>query len=214
MQRQVQIITMLALAVVLAVPAMAAEPGWTVRFYGARVKPTIDLRDADAQFPITVNSNGALQAGAALEYRVRPWVGLSADALHGRPEIVLEADLPGGRRQASDKVSFTPFTLGPVFHLTPGKAADLTLTAMIGFASYGDLVFGAGGERLSLDGGNAFCWGLGAAVDVRLGASNWALHGGVRRYASTPEFTNRDNGAVGSTSFNSVVGTFGAAYRF
>jgi len=36
----------------------------------------------------------------------------------------------------------------------------------------------------------------------------------VRRYSSTAEFSNRDNGAVGSAPFNPVMLTFGAVYRF
>ena len=168
----------------------------------------------DSDIPVEVSSNGALGAGAGLEYRFRPWVGLGLDALHARPTIVLEADLPGGRRRVSDGLSFTPFSLGPVFHLTPGKAVDLTVTAMLGLAVYGDLRFAIEGQELSLQGGRDVGWGLGAAVDIHPGASNWAIHAGVRRYESDPEFTNRDNGAVGSAAINPVVVTVGVAYRF
>jgi len=55
---------------------------------------------------------------------------------------------------------------------------------------------------------------VGAAVDIRPGTSNWAIHAGVRRYESNPEFTNRDNGAVGSAAINPVVVTVGVGYRF
>jgi outer membrane protein W len=56
--------------------------------------------------------------------------------------------------------------------------------------------------------------GLGAAVDSHPGDSNWAMHAGVRRYESDPEFTNRNNGAVGSAAMDPVVVTLGVGYRF
>jgi hypothetical protein len=214
MQRHVRMIVLLALAVLTAAPAAAAEPGWTVRIHGAWVKLNIDPPVADSDVPVEASGNGALGAGAGLEYRFRPWVGLSVDALHARPNIVLEADLPGGRRRVSDGLSFTPFSLGPVFHLTPGRAVDLSVTATLGFAVYGDLLFAVDGQELSLQGGRDFCWGLGAAIDVRPGASRWVIHAGVRRYDANPEFTNRDNGAVGSAAINPVVVTVGVGYRF
>ena len=214
MQRRVQMITMVTVAVFLAVPAAAAEPGWTVRLTGAWVKPGLDLPKVDSDVPVHVSSQGALGAGAAIEYRLRPWVGLGVDALHARPGIVLEADLPEGRRRVSESLSFTPFSVGPVFHVTPNRWIDLTLAATLGFAAYGDLLFAADGERLSLQGGWAFAWGLGAGVDIYPGASRWAIHAGVRRFGSTLTFTNIENGAAGSAAFNPLVVTFGVACRF
>ena len=214
MQRQVRVIVLIAVAALVAAPAAAAESGWTVRIYGAWAKPNVDLPVVDSDIPVDVSGNGALGAGAGLEYRFRPWVGLGVDALHARPDIVLEADLPGGRRLVSDGFGFTPFSLGPVFHLTPGRAVDLTVTAMVGFAVYGDLLFAVDGEELRLQGGSDLGWGLGAAIDIHPGASHWAIHAGVRRYESDPEFTNRDNRAVGSAAINPVVVTVGVGYRF
>jgi len=214
MQRQVRVIVLIAVAVLVAAPAAAAESGWTVRIYGAWAKPNVDLPVVDSDIPVDVSGNGALGAGAGLEYRFRPWVGLGIDALHARPDIVLEADLPGGRRRVEDSLGFTPFSLGPVFHLTPGRAVDLTVTAVLGFAVYGDLLFAVDGNELSLQGGRDYCWGVGAAVDIRPGASNWVIHAGVRRYESNPEFTNRANGVAGSAAMNPVVVTVGVGYRF
>jgi len=214
MQRQVQVLALLTLVVLTAAPAAADDDRWTVRLYGAWVKPNVDLPVVDSDIPVDVRSNSALGAGAGLEYRLRPWVGLGLDALHARPDIVLDADLPGGRRRVSDGLSFTPFSLGPVFHLTPGRAVDLTVKAMLGFAVYGDLLFAADGEVLRLQGAGDVSWGLGGAIDVSPGASNWALHAGVTRYESSPTFTNRDNGAVAAAAFNPVVATLGVVYRF
>ena len=214
MQRQVQVIVALALAALPAVPAAAADNGWTLRLSGAWVKPDIEVREKVSDFPIDAGSNGAVGVGAGLEYRVRPWVGLGLDALHSQPEIVLEADLPDGRRRVSDSLRFTPLTLGPVVHLTPGKVVDLTVTAMLGFAVYGDLQFAVDGQELRLQAGTDVVWGLGAAIDIRPGASNWGIHAGVRRYQSTPEFTNKDNGASGSAALNPVVVNLGVVYRF
>jgi hypothetical protein len=214
MQRHVRMIVLLALTVLLAVPAAAAEPGWTVRLYGAWGRPNVEVPGGVSDFPIGVTSTGGLGGGAGLEYRFGPWVGLGLDGLHARPDIVLEADLQGGRRRVSDGLGFTPFSLGPVFHLTPGKAVDLTVTAMLALAVYGDLRFAAEGQELRLQGGSDVGWGLGAAVEIHPGASKWAIHAGVRRYDSTPEFTNLDNGAVASATLNPVVLTFGAVYRF
>ena len=214
MQRQVQMIVLLALAVLTVAPAAAAQSSWTLRVHGAGVKPNVALPVVDSDIPVDVSGNGAAGAGAGLEYRFRPWVGMGLDVLHARPDIVLEADLPGGRRRVSDGLSFTPFSLGPVFHLTPGRAVDLTVTAMVGFAVYGDLLFAVDGEELRLQGGSDLGWGLGAAIDIHPGASHWAIHAGVRRYESDPEFTNRDNRAVGSAAINPVVVTVGVGYRF
>ena len=214
MQRHVRTIVLLALAVPLATPVAAAEPGWTVRLHGAWSKPNIEASKGISAFPIEVSGNSSQGGGLGLEYRLRPWIGLGLDALRTRPDIVLDADLPGGRRRVSDGLGFTPFSLAPVFHLTPGKAIDLTVAPMLGLAVFGDLRFAAEGQELNLEGGTNVAWGLGAAIDIHPGASKWALHAGVRRYGSTPEFTNRDNGAIGSAAFNPVVVTFGVAYRF
>jgi hypothetical protein len=215
MQRQVRMIVLLALAALAVSPVEAAQPpGWTVRIHGAWVRPNVDFPAVESDVPVDASGKSALGAGAGLEYRFRPWVGLSLDALHARPDIVLEADLPGGRRRVEDSLGFTPFSFGPVFHLTPGRAVDLTVTAVLGFAVYGDLLFAVDGNELNLQGGRDYCWGVGAAVDIRPGASNWVIHAGVRRYESNPEFTNRDNGAVGSAAINPVVVTVGVGYRF
>lgn len=214
MQRQVRVIVLIALAVLMVAPAAAAESDWTVRLCGAWVKPSVDLAVVDSAIPVDISSHDALGAGVGVEYRFQPWVGLGLDAFHARPSIVLEADLPGGRRQVSDDLGFTPFSLGPVFHLTPGKVVDLTVAAVLGFITYGDLRFAIDGAELRLQGGHDVGWGLEAAVDIHPGASNWAIHAGVRRYESDPEFTNRDNGAVGSAAIDPVVVTLGVAYRF
>ena len=213
-RRLVQMIVVLALAVLPAVPAAAADDGWTLRLYGAWARPDVDLREKVSDFPIRVGSNGAPGGGVGIEYCVRPWVGLGLEALHARPDIVLDADLPGGRRRVSDGLSFTPFSLGPVVHLTPGRPVDVSVTAMLGFAAYGDLVFATDGQELRLRGGSDVLWGVGAGIDIRPGASNWAVHAGVRLYRSTPEFTNQDNGVVGSVTFNPVVVNVGIGYRF
>jgi len=214
MQRHVKMIVALALAALPVAPAAAAEPGWTVRLHGAWSKPSIEASKGISAFPIEVSGKSSQGGGVGVEYRLRPWIGLGLDALRTRPDIVLDADLPGGRRRVSDGLGFTPFNLGPVFHLTPGRAVDLTVAATLGLAVFGDLRFAAEGQELNLEGGTNVAWGLGAAVDFHPGASKWALHAGVRRYSSTPEFTNRDNGAVGNAAFNPVVVTFGVAYRF
>jgi opacity protein-like surface antigen len=187
-RRLVQMIVVLALAVLPAVPAAAADDGWTLRLYGAWARPDVDLREKVSDFPIRVGSNGAPGGGVGIEYCVRPWVGLGLEALHARPDIVLDADLPGGRRRVSDGLSFMPFSLGHVVHLTPGRAVNR--------------------------GGSDVLWGVGAGIDIRPGASNWAIHAGVRLYRSTPEFTNQDNGVVGSVTFNPVVVNVGIGYRF
>jgi hypothetical protein len=168
----------------------------------------------DSDVPVDVGSRSALGAGAALEYRVQRWIGLALDGLHSRPGIVLDVDLPDGRRRVTDALGFTPISVGPVLHLTPGKVVDLTLAATAGLVLFGDLAFAADGETLELQGGSAFGWSLGAAVDVHPGASDWAIHAGVRRFASNPTFTNSANGVKGSMTFNPVVVTFGVAYRF
>jgi hypothetical protein len=214
MQRQVQGIVLFAMVALMVAPAAAAQPGWTVRLHGVWVQPSVDLSGVESDIPVNAGSNGALGAGGGLEYRFGRWAGLGFDALHAGPDIVLTANLTGGPVEVSDSLGFTPFSVGPVFHVTPGRAVDLTFTAVVGYARYGDLQYTAGGETLSLRGGGASIWGLGAAVDIRPGASDWAIHAGVRRYESNPEFTNRANGAVGSVEFDPVVVSFGVSYRF
>jgi len=214
MQRQRHAVVIIALVLLIAAPAAAAESDWTVRLHGVWGRPSVGLSGANSEVPVDAAGSGALGAGAGLERRFGRWVGLELDALHARPDIVLQAETPAGRVQASHSLGFTPISVGPVFHVTPGRPVDLTLTAVLGFASYGDLQFTAGDQTLRLQGGNAAMWGLGAAVDVSLGSLNWTIHAGVRRYQSSPEFTNRDNGAVGSAAINPVVVSFGVGYRF
>lgn len=214
MQRQRHGVAVIALVVLMAAPAAAAESDWTVRLHGVWGRPSLGLSGASSEVPIDAASTGALGAGAGLERRFGRWVGLGFDALHARPDIELQAETPAGRAQASHSLGFTPISVGPVFHVTPGRPVDLTLTAVLGFARYGDLQFTAGDQTLRLQGGNAAMWGLGAAVDLSLGSPNWTIHAGVRRYQSSPEFINTDNGAVGSVAINPVVVSFGAGYRF
>jgi opacity protein-like surface antigen len=214
MQKKVRVIVPIALAVLMVAPAAAAEPGWTVRLSGAWVRPSVDLPAVDSAVPVDASSNDALGAGVGVEYRLHPWVGLGVDAFYARPDMVLEADFPGGRRRVTDGLGFMPFSLGPVFHLTPGKTVDLTFSAVVGLIDYGDLRFAVDTAELRLKGGRDVGWGLGAAVDIHPSGSNWALHAGVRRYESDPEFTNLDNGAKARATFNPVVVTLGIGYRF
>ena len=214
MQRHVRTIAPLALAALMSVPAAAAEPGWTLRLTGVWGQPNLDLPTVTSDVSVDTNASGALGAGAFLEYRVHRWAALGLDALHTRPDVVLAASLPGGRVSVSDSLSFTPLTAGPVFHLTPGRAVDVTLAAMFGVAVHGDLRFAAGSETLDLQGDRAICWGLGAAVDIYPGASKWGLHAGVKRYGSNATFTNRANGGTGRAAVNPIAVTVGVAYRF
>jgi len=214
MQRHVRAIAPLALAVFLAVPVAAAEPGWTVRFHGAWGQPNLDLPKVDSEVPVEARVSGSPGAGASLEYRFHRRAGLGIDAFHARPDVLLEANLPGGRLRVSDRLGYTPVTVGPVFHVTPGKAVDLTLAAMVGLAVHGDLRFATSAETLNLRGDRAFCWGVGAAIEVYPGTSDWAIHAGVKRYDSTARFSNTANGGVGSAALNPIVVTFGVAHRF
>jgi hypothetical protein len=214
MQRHVRLIVLIALAASMTAPAAAAESGWTLRLSGAWVRPSVDLPAVDSAVPVDASSNDALGGGVGVEYRLQPWVGIGVDAFYARPDIVLEAALPGSRRRVSDGLGFMPFSLGPVFHLTPGKTVDLTFSAVVGLIAYGDLRFAVDGAELRLQGGRDVGWGLGAAVDIHPGGSNWAIHAGVRRYESDPEFTNRDNGAVARATLDPVVVTLGVGYRF
>ena len=214
MQRHRQFIFVIAMVAFMAAPAAADESGWTVRVLGGWNRPSVDLSGVDSEVPVSVGSSGALGAGAGLEYRFGRWVGVGFDTLRSNPEVALDAFVTAGHVQASHSLSFTPFSVGPVFHITPGRLVDLTLTAVFGVAHYGDLQFAAGGNTLRLQGGNAALWGFGAAVDVSAGSPNWTIHAGVRRYDSNPDFTNVDNGSAGSAGINPVVVSFGVGYRF
>ena len=214
MQRHLLTIAALALVALGTVPAAAQETGWIVRIHGASVTPLFGVSDFESEVPVGIGTGTAVGAGATLEYRAGSRIGLSLDALHARPPIELMAELPDGARRSSDTLGFTPFTIGPVFHVTPGRPVDLTLTAMLGLAAYSDLRFADSAQTLRLQGSRGFGWGLGAAIDIAPGATPWAIHVCLRRYQATVAFTNRDNGAAEEVAISPVVVVFGVGYRF
>ncbi len=102
------------------------------------------------------------------------------------------------------------FTLGPNFHLTPGKKVDFYVGPYIGRAQFDDPSYNLGGSlgTVSLDIDDEFVFGAQIGLDVPFGASNWAFHlGGL--YMKLPV-----NLSGVDLDADPLIGTIGLAYNF
>jgi len=145
MQRHVRTIVLLALAVPLATPVAAAEPGWTVRLHGAWSKPNIEA---------SRESRPSRSRSAATAPREAVWAsstGFDPGSVLAWTRSVPDptsCSMPTCRAAGVESRMASASRLQPwsVFHLTPGRAIDLTVAPMLGLAVFGNLRFAAEGR--------------------------------------------------------------------
>lgn len=210
-----------ALVGLLAAPANAGEPGWTVRGHGVLLSPSTSQTIVnDDGVDIFTEASSGFGGGGAVEYQFHPIVGVEGGILVASPEISLSADLPGfGALSVADSMTTGVFTLDAVFHLTPGSSmVDLYAGGGLARVNTGGLSFNVLDiERLNIEGKNYFTWSARAGIDLALGRdSGWAVSLGVRYVPGDLELRQLGE----SPDETEVVGydiltfTAGVAYRF
>ena len=183
----------LSLALCVAGAAQAADGTscWTLRGVAARMESEnrlfLDLgQERRASY---LNSGSGL--GIAYEHRVRcRWgfeVGLLTADLNSL--FIFDSVEPDFWGEARDDVGFAALTLGPIFHLTPGRRADFYLGPLLALPELSagnyrpvNMLDGGGPDpsfRQEFDAGLA--WGAQAGLDFSLREdSPWAINVGAR----------------------------------
>ena len=78
-------------------------------------------------------------------------------------------------------MDYLSFTVGPNFHLTPGRKVDFYVGPFVGYTTLGEVTEELPSADLKLDLGSEFVYGGLLGADIGLGARRvWAFHLGVR----------------------------------
>jgi hypothetical protein len=181
---------------ILFTPGMAAaeEDKWLLRAVGGwnrySESTTIPSEDGDL---VRLGAKDDFNLGIEAEYRASRRLGIEIGMLYSRPEINVSVDSVDGQRfLLASEMTFRPITAGLVFHLTPDRRVDLTLTPLVGYAFFSDLHFRFQGATATLDVDRIFVQGARLAADVPLGESRWDLALGLRYLGADLEGSDPD----------------------
>ncbi len=149
----------------------------------------------------SVALDGPTGVGVALEYLFNKRIGIEGAVLIGNADGNVDQDRFDFDPIANtfvpvwigddDDVSFTAFTIGVNFHLTPDRRADLYIGPLLGFTQYDDGQFnlGRGGFRVDFDDDSAL--GAQVGVDVPFKRDGrWGFNSALRYLPSSSEVTN------------------------
>ncbi len=169
------------------------KPGWTARFFGVRIDPDEGPFRESSTRPDGVSErshlhlDGGVGAGVEIEYQFNDRVGLAASAIFANLGSELFFDLDDEWESDEDDISFLSFLVGPNFHLTPDKKADLYLGLFVGLVDLGSTSYQVLGEtqRRSFDADTVFGAQLG--VDIPIGQGDWAVNLAARYMDMTVE---------------------------
>jgi len=182
---------------------------WTLRGFGLNLGTTDDevfRSSANEHSGLTLGSGEGL--GLSLEHHFTDRIGLEAALLWADLDALLIADLPDAWEHDDGSADFTAITLGPNFHLTPGKRVDFYIGPFVGWASLDDPTFNIFGETRRSKFGDDFVFGGQVGLDVGLGGGDWGLHFGVRYI----DLTTGDGDD--KLDVNPLIGEAGIRYRF
>ncbi len=221
MKRTVVSLGLIAMCLMLAVPASAGGPGWHIRVFAAGIDPNLD-ETVPSENPDEVRIQGEsdLGFGASLEYQFNDRLGLELGAIWASPDVELSADVPGyGHVSLSDAMSTRIITLDLDVHLTPNsRAFDVYLGAGIASVDFDDLDFtDPEGDSLNISTDGEITWSVQAGVDIALGSeSRWAAFGGLRYIDCDIELANvdLDDGNKATLPYDIFSFSVGIAYRF
>jgi len=173
MQRQVRMIVLLALAALAVSPVEAAQP--PAGRSGSMAPGSDPMSTSRSGIGCSGRRQREERTGscAGLEYRFRPWVGLSLDAAPcptghragGRPS---RRAAPG---RGQPRLHALQFRSGVSPHARQGGRSHRHGGAWIRRLRRPPVRRRR--NELNLQGGRDYCWGVGAAVDIRPGTSNW-----------------------------------------
>lgn len=183
-------------AVVLAVPATAADETLILRGNLASINPTSDSTLGGSK----VEADSAVGLEASFEYKFSKAWGVEAAVLFAGHDV--EAD-----GQKIGEIDQTPLLFSANYHFPTAGKADWYVGPTLGYTFWGDLdVDAPGSPDPSTDG--EFTYGVNAGVDVPL-EGNWAFTGGLRYL-----FSKAGADGVGDVDVNPLVLRAGVAYRF
>jgi len=194
----------------------AAEPGWQIKVGGVWVQPALSYTLTNpGSTPVSADSDNAIGLGVALEHRLSERLGLELGALWASPDVNLRAELPGGPPvEASDRLGYTPITVGLNLYLMSGGPAEVYLTPVLAYVMYGDLTFSAAGDTIRIAVDNQWTWGLGLGTNLRLGDGPWRFNGAVSYVRTALNATDLESGGSRKIDFNPFAITLGFGYRF
>ncbi len=189
---------------------------WTARFFGVRVDPDegpfreSTIRPNGVSERSHLHLHGGAGAGVELEYHFNPRIGLAASAIYAPLGSELFFDLDDEWESAEDDVSFLSFLIGPNFHLTPEKKADLYLGLFVGLVDLGSTSYQVLGEtqRRSFDADTVFGAQLG--VDIPFGQKGWGANLAAR-YMDMSVETAEDGPEIAA---DPLIFQAGLSYKF
>lgn len=222
MKQKIFILGVIIAVSLAALPAQAADQGWSIRVFAAGFDPDLDVVvPAENPDEVLVNADSDLGFGASLEYQFNTLLGLELGYMRARPAIVLSAeDIPGfGDISLSDSMSTAATTLDLNFHLTPGSQYfDFYLGAGLAYMMYGDLHYvDPEGNPLDFETDNDIGYSARAGLGISLGKnSGWAAIGGVRYTWTDLEATQMQDSAqtTATFDFDTFIFTIGIAHSF
>ncbi len=168
---------------------------WTLRPFLAYLHPSSDaFVETSTQDGVPRSSHDTFDdgfgAGISAEYHFSDQLGLEAALIFANLDSEYMLDIGEQWETAEDDVSFTSLTIGPNFHLTPDKRADLYIGAFVGVVDLGSVSYSALGETQSRSFDDDFVIGAQIGIDVPFSqASLWDFHAGLLYMDLTAEDT-------------------------
>ena len=180
----------------------AAEPGWTLRVYGALVDSSAETETSIGSVSSSVSTGGGVGLGG--EYRMSDRLGLELSPLWAGLDI--ESGVSIGGVSQSLQFGMVPLTLGMPIHLSPAGRPVIFIAPTVSYVSYFRLERDISWTRVSTTVDDSTDVALGAAfgLDIPVGKGKWAVSTGLRYMKTNAE----------ETSVDPLIVTIGFSYRF
>ena len=230
-----KVLLLLAMALLVLAAAAEAREGYIVRFAGASIQPTGDLRmDESMVLPLgdgttleedlraTVEAGSALGFCFEIERRFSDLFGLGFTVMRADHDVDLAGSStvrirdPNGavlismtesQNMRLGSVRMTPLLLGANFHFGGGEKVDLYAGPFVGLVDFSDLTFE--GDTIGFK--DEFAYGATLGLDVPLGERSIGFSAAARYMVAGAETDEVDSDTVG---LDPLVVLFGVGYRF
>ena len=151
--------------------------------------------------------------GIGLEYLATSLIGIEGALLLGNGDSTYVLDLDDQWGMATDEVSFTAFTVGVNFHLTPERRADVYIGPFLGFVSYDDARFDVLNRTQRFEFDDEVGLGAQIGVDVLFKPTGrWGFTSALRYLQTTAE-DDRFNPNV-ELDLDPLLFSAGISFRF
>ena len=183
------LVALVAIVAITGLPGTRADEdsGWRLRVDFAVVDPSNDPSDVVIDGgTVRTDFDTGVGAGVRAEYQLNRRVGIDFGFLRTASVDVSTS----GATSSVEVTSFSPFTVGADFHLTPGKRVDLYAGPQLAWVSYGDIdvVTSPGGSTIEVSVDNDLGLGAILGLDVPLGERrHWAFQTNLRYLATSME---------------------------